>query len=467
MKARIAAVSLLLLSAYACADSDDNDPASPGHDDAGTQQADASVAADAGEEVDAGETDVDAGSDAAVIEPEPEPVACAVQPCAVEIVAKAGTHACARRSDGTVACWGNGTNGQLGADPATPTLDGGAPFGSKPVVVADLPPAAQVAVGGYGYTNNGTGPGTIGLNGNTCARTEGGDVYCWGASSPAFSGVTRPSSFTPARMPFPPAKFVELGNNIVCVLDASGVPVCSGQGDGRDITIPSSANTQGPRRIDTGGGSCRAIVGSARNAFCVEASGAVQSWGFGRSLYPGELQGDVEPSLVGRLSSLEQAPPTSIPTLAGVTHLSASWSTACALSQGTVWCWGRSDLGQLGTGGRTYQITPQPIGVMRGEYARDVATGYATTCAVTNLGRLYCWGDNSRGQLARDDVQSSLTAVRIENVPAVVRVAVLEASVCALTKTGEVLCWGANDRGQLGRGSVDTDAHADPAPVVW
>lgn len=409
----------------------------------------------------------DAGSDARIIDPELEPVTCASEPCVVEIAAKSSVHICARRSDGSVGCWGNGSNGQLGANPSAPVPDGGAPFGTRPVVVADLPPAVAIAVGGSGYVNNGTGTNAMGLNGNSCALAAGGDVYCWGTKSSAFEGVSHPTPWVPAKMAFPPATHVALGNGIICVLDGAGVPICSGAPEGRDVLVPSSASTKGPRAIVTGGGPCAQLVGSARNVFCVEQSGDVYSWGFGRSLFPGEIQGDVEPSLSGRLSSLEHAPPSPVPTLKSVTSLSASWSTACALSQGGVLCWGRSDEGQLGTGGRMYQTEPQPIGVVSGDYVKQVSTGFGVTCALSNVGRVFCWGDNKRGQLGRGDILQSSSSVYVEGLPHVVQVAVLEASVCALAKNGEVWCWGSNDKGQLGRGSADTDPHPDPRAVMW
>ncbi|MBX3263737.1 MAG: hypothetical protein KF782_28955 [Labilithrix sp.] len=466
MKVRIAIASAALiapalLGAVGCSSSDDEaDPQT----DAGAPLPDA----DAGAAPDTGVV-ADAGADAPPpFDPTLEPVTCASEPCVVEIAASSGQHICARRSDGSVGCWGEGADGQLGADPTAPTPDGGAPFGTRPVVVSDLPPAAAIALGGTGYTNNGTGPGTWGLNGNTCALVKDGSVHCWGKAGPAFEGVTRTDRWVPARMAFPPATHVALGNGIVCVLDAAGVPVCSGAPDNRDVLVPSSANTRGPRSIATGGGPCVKLAGSARNVFCVEESGVVYAWGFGRSLFPGEVQGDVEPSLIGRLSSLESAPPAPIPGLANVTSISAPWSTACVVSNGVVFCWGRSDRGQLGTGGLVYQMEPQPIGVVFHDPVKQVSAGYSVTCAVTASGGVYCWGDNERGQLAEPpSVLRSPDALKVKDLPPMVQVAVMEQTVCALAKTGEVWCWGANDKGQLARGTRDNDAHPDPRAVTW
>jgi alpha-tubulin suppressor-like RCC1 family protein len=460
--AAAAAVITALAGFVGCASSDD-EPSSTPDVDAGpapTPDSGPAPADDAGG---------DAGADAApkINDPKLEPVVCAKEPCVLEIVGSSGLHACARRSDGKVGCWGDGNSGQLGADRFAPIPDGGAPFGTVATVVADLPAAVEIAIGGTGYTSNDTGPG--GMNGNSCARTNDGDVYCWGQNGNAFTGVTRTNTHTPVKMPFPPAKHVALGNGIICVLDAAGVPTCSGTSENnRDYLVPSNADTTGPRTVITGGGACVRLVGSARNVFCIEASGKVSSWGFGRSLFPNELAGDIEPSIIGRLSSLEKAPPSLIPTLSGVTSLNAPWSTACAISNGEVHCWGRSDFGQNGTGGRLFQYEPQPVGVApRDHYVKQVATGYNVSCAVSDEGKVYCWGDNSRGQLARTGVPQSMDPVEVEGLPQMVQIAVLQASVCALSKAGEVWCWGDNGRGQLGRGVADGEAHADPMAITW
>jgi alpha-tubulin suppressor-like RCC1 family protein len=79
-----------------------------------------------------------------------------------EAVAAGGAHTCAIASDGHVACFGDGTNGQLGSglsaadEPAAVTLEGD---------------AARVAAGAVGG----------------CAITNSSDGYCWGFSAYADS----------------------------------------------------------------------------------------------------------------------------------------------------------------------------------------------------------------------------------------------------------------------------------------
>lgn len=69
------------------------------------------------------------------------------------------SHGCYRRLDGTVYCWGRGSNGQLGDGSS-----GGGVIRLTPGPTAAMPPAEELAAGGD----------------HTCARTTSGDVYCWG-----------------------------------------------------------------------------------------------------------------------------------------------------------------------------------------------------------------------------------------------------------------------------------------------
>jgi alpha-tubulin suppressor-like RCC1 family protein len=86
-----------------------------------------------------------------------EPLAVKLPP--VRRVRVAESHACALSTSGAVLCWGNNYAHALGRETGEDNSDS---FG--PEVVAGLPPAVDVAVGG----------------GLSCATAAGGEVYCWG-----------------------------------------------------------------------------------------------------------------------------------------------------------------------------------------------------------------------------------------------------------------------------------------------
>jgi hypothetical protein len=68
------------------------------------------------------------------------------------------------------------------------------------------------------------------------------------------------------------------------------------------------------------------------------------------------------------------------------------------MERGTVYCWGNNDKGQLGDGTQTSSPTPVRVVGLPEKISRIVAGG-AHTCALDVEGGVWCWGDNTFGQL--------------------------------------------------------------------
>lgn len=87
-----------------------------------------------------------------------------------------------------------------------------------------------------------------------------------------------------------------------------------------------------------------------------------------------------------------------------------------------------------------------------------VTVGDEYSCALSVAGEVYCWGNNSRGQLGPDNLSATLPPTRIvlPGVDAVVKVQAGQEHVCALTDTGAVWCWGNNGASQ-NRLGIDGD----------
>ena len=72
---------------------------------------------------------------------------------------------------------------------------------------------------------------------------------------------------------------------------------------------------------------------------------------------------------------------------------------------GSVWCWGRNGEGSLGDGTIGGQpcpngeCKPTPVRVSGLAGAAALAGGIGHTCAATNDGTTWCWGANNQGQL--------------------------------------------------------------------
>jgi alpha-tubulin suppressor-like RCC1 family protein len=73
-------------------------------------------------------------------------------------------------------------------------------------------------------------------------------------------------------------------------------------------------------------------------------------------------------------------------------------------------------------------------------------------CGVRTDGSLYCWGRNDEGQLGLGDNMARLTPTRVGTDSDWVSVAAGRFHTCALKRDRSVLCTGRNDEGELGTG---------------
>lgn len=73
------------------------------------------------------------------------------------------------------------------------------------------------------------------------------------------------------------------------------------------------------------------------------------------------------------------------------------------LEKREVWSWGSGRRGQLGQGDMLARPTPAVIASLVGVGVVRVSAGHAHALAVTASGRVYGWGDNSRGQACPTD----------------------------------------------------------------
>lgn len=186
--------------------------------------------------------------------------------------------------------------------------------------------------------------------------------------------------------------------------------------------------------------------------------GAVWCWG---GNWTGQL---------GDGSTTNRATPIAVPGLAsGVTTIATGFNHTCALkSDATVWCWGDNSYGQLGDGTNTDRNTPVavlglPSGITAIATGGSVATAH--TCALKSGVGVWCWGDNYYGQLGDGTNTDRKTPTAVLNSPS--GVAIIAAGyehTCVLTNAGAVQCWGRNKYGNLGDGT--TTNRSTPVAVV-
>ncbi len=136
-------------------------------------------------------------------------------------------------------------------------------------------------------------------------------------------------------------------------------------------------------------------------------------------------------------------PPPTPPRLAAGHH------HACAIDASTkLYCWGDNSFGQLGETSLLATGTPRiPFAAMPDQWT-SVSAGDQHTCGIRN-GTLYCWGDNNHEQSGGS---SPPNVINLQAVAA--RVVAGRQSTCAIDTMSRILCFGQIDPNQPALGQI-------------
>jgi alpha-tubulin suppressor-like RCC1 family protein len=265
------------------------------------------------------------------------------------------THTCALLDNGTIKCWGQNDEGQLGQGSIANLGDAANEMGDNlPVVALGAGRTATAISAARNYT---------------CAVLDNGAVKCWGVGL-----------------------YGQLGQGDV-----------TSRGDGR--------NEMGDNLAPIALGADRTATAISAGEFHVCAlldNGAVKCWGANTD---GRLGlGDVDPRGDGPNEMGDNLPSVDLGTGRTASAISAGAGHSCAiLDTNFMKCWGSGSQGQLGQGTlSTIGDAPSEMGdflptvnVGVGRTVAATAAGYFHTCALLDNAVLKCWGYNTNGQLGQ------------------------------------------------------------------
>lgn len=150
---------------------------------------------------------------------------------------------------------------------------------------------------------------------------------------------------------------------------------------------------------------------------------------------------------------------------------------SCGLDEtGKVFCWGSNDYGQLArppygpcpTSRTGFPCSPTPVPVAPEGTFVGVAVGRGFTCALSTDGETLCWGATSGGRTGQPDPgeENDPMPRPLPGGTRFVAIALGAGHGCGIDADGRAHCWGTNRYGELGLGAGDALGHPVPAPVA-
>lgn len=351
-------------------------------------------------------------------------------------VAVGALHACLMASDHRMQCWGQNEFGLVGdGTTMTPRL--------LPVWAAGGIPYDAVTL-------------SAGLTHSCATRTS--TAFCWGLNVFGAMGIGSVGFFaaTPVAVGIsgstPVFTRTFAGGYHTCGLTPLGDAWCWGWNAEGQVGANSAAfSIPTPTAVAAGGTRFTTLAMGESHSCGLTSAGAAWCWG-------GNGRGESGRDTAG--PDLTSKVPVLVSTSLAFTSIDAGTLHTCALTaDGTAYCWGSREFGQLGDGSTT-GVAVTPVAVNTTERFTQIAAGGFTTCGVTTVQHVLCWGAGAAGSLGNGTTTvAQSTPVVTTPVLNARRVAVSlgtadATTVCAITTQDALYCWGAGSAGQLGNGTA-------------
>lgn len=275
---------------------------------------------------------------------------------------------------------------------------------------------------------------------STCGISVEGYGYCWGRPYGAINIATDSINVPTPMIGAYVFQSIEAGGNGGCGIATDSTAVCWGD-------FPASATSPAgylPPTPVSGGLKFRSISRGDYGACGVSVAGAVYCWGRN---YTGQIGSSTVP-----LGAATATPtPADLPGTFASVHVGQYH--VCALSTtGQAYCWGENLTARAtapdGTDVACIGLTlpgcvSAPAPVTTSLRFTSLAIGSNSTCGIATDGSTYCWGRNESGELGTGDSVSSVTPRQVTTTVTFSQISGGDRGFCGLTAAGDVYCWGA------------------------
>jgi len=323
-------------------------------------------------------------------------------------LAAGNQHTCALRADGSLACWGYNSSGQIGNGNRTPAM--------LPTTVS-LPEATIAVAAGYD---------------SSCALGSSGTLRCWGD---AFASITPVVVGGVNGVDVGGGiKEVTVGRGHACVLTIAGNVWCRGSNSAGQLGNGSTGYSESLVLVQ-GAGSLPLtnVTGLSAIDFhtcATRTNGSVMCWGqdaqassliaieVGDMTSATQVSGDCAvlggSATVLCWSGIAAANPLPVAGLANITRIGFGGPNCGIVSGGTVQCWGSGLMGN----GQGFQIAVPPVVVFQQAGVGAIATGGGHTCLLRTDAALRCWGSGQFGQLGVGDTAGRTSPTNVPDAVA-------------------------------------------------
>jgi alpha-tubulin suppressor-like RCC1 family protein len=339
-------------------------------------------------------------------------------------LATAFTHTCSV-TGGVLWCWGDNSDGQLGAPAAGP-----GPQAPVMVLGTWLAPAVGTR--------------------HSCALAVDGGVSCWGANDVGQLGAGDLVPSGEPRAVALPDETVELrtGFEFNCAVLADASLWCWGYNwEGQLGQGDLHPGTDRPSPVQVGRDRDWVFVATGQGHGCgIRAPGTLHCWGRNTD---GQLgQGAVLPQ--------QHRSPTQVGTDNDWVEVSCGQAHTCARKRDrSLWCWGTMASGVLAVGDVNPRLTPARVPVHSDWVSVSANTFH--TCGVRQTGEIWCAGRNTEGQLGSPDLVDAIPNMLLSDPNSGwVEVRAGRFFTCARRADNSVWCMGDNADLQLGVGASIT-----------